>query len=752
MSSLKWFIKSVWEHIKDVWKDFKQFPEDIKDSVRNWILRQPQTLRDYNITSTVSQKELFDTLSGFYNSHITNIKNWIAENLLFAMDRKNFPINVRKTEKIYRETISIDDLQKYEGQEIIEKIEKLLNLDNHSMSKEEIIRLIKKIFKESKDDALKTTKQKIYEQTPKDNDIDVSYMNNTINWWIEAINDAYEIVTNKFAIRAYQLLCHELENKDTQKSSAESAKEIFVQAKELALKQAKEYTLQKLTPQDIFSLQIYNYNSNFWNTHVKDGNNPKDLILFKPHATRPPKPDIERPKQPKCHEYDCVEDYEHATQERKKETNRLKRTPEYRKRNERTEKTEWMKDILKAILDVWPLNRLSNGIIKRISAVLERWGWAWVQHTIEAVFRPNILEMSPQEEELLRHILIDVKYWKKCFIVLNHETFANIPMTIVKFMQVAHEMGMENINEHFTTIIWPLLATHKWQNALLNSLSSILVTHPADNRIPWAKRISNHQQQNAGSQFEKDLSKDNPEWEIYFCAPSWTRDIVHYWDDWIPQIFIPDATWGSNITTWKLIRALHSQNPDLRIYAVSTNTTELKRPNEENWVSPNNNKRNKNATVSMHLQQIDTEDLSTENIINIILNWINYPIPSLEARKPSRNPIKRRRNKWKMYYDYDENGKINETPCATPLPTIIFQYLKKFTKTPEYAKTWKLPERFFDKNWKLKLDTEEFKYLQEFYKTSEYSRIRKIPSRFFDKDWYIDKEILKNEIESKEIK
>ena len=53
---------------------------------------------------------------------------------------------------------------------------------------------------------------------------------------------------------------------------------------------------------------------------------------------------------------------------------------------------------------------------------------------------PNILEMSPEEEELLRHILIDVKYGKKCFVVLNHETFANIPITIVKFMQVAHEM------------------------------------------------------------------------------------------------------------------------------------------------------------------------------------------------------------------------------------------------------------------------------------------------------------------------
>jgi len=628
MSSLKKFVQNLWEHVKDAWKDFKKFPGDVKDSVRNWILRQPQTLRDYNITSAITQKELIDTLSGFHNSHTQNIKSWIAERLLMYMDRKNFPLNVEKIENLY---------------------ELFMDVEQYDYPEEE-----------------KKLKQK--------------------------------------------------------------------------------QILDELTPQDIFSLQIYNYNSNFWNTHIKDGNNPNDLLLFKPHIPRPNKPEIE-PQKPHKSDFKYLEDYEQAIKNRNKEMRQRKSTPEYKKRNERTEKTERMKDILKVIVDLWPLNRLSNGVIKRISAVLERWGWAWVQHTIEAVFRPNILEMSPEEEELLRHILIDVKYWKKCFVVLNHETFANIPMTIVKFMQVAHEMWIENVNEYFTTIIWPLLATNKKQNALLNSLSSILVTHPADNRIAGAKRISNHQQLNAWAQFEKDLSKDNPKWQIYFCAPSWTRDIVHYWDDWVPQIFIPDASWWSNITTAKLIRSLHSKNPDLKIYAVSTNTTELKRPNQEQWVSPNNNKRNKNATVSMHLKELNTEDLSTENIISTILNGIDYPIPSWETRKPSRNPIKKRLNKWKQYYDYDENGKINETLCATPLPTIIFQYLKRFTKTPEYAKTWKLPERFFNEKWKLDLDNEIFKLLQEFSKTNEYSKTRKIPSRFFDENGYINVELLKSEIQ-----
>lgn len=123
-------------------------------------------------------------------------------------------------------------------------------------------------------------------------------------------------------------------------------------SKKLAYEQSKKYIMQKLTPQDIFSLQIYNYNTNFWNTHVKDGNDVKDLILFKPHAPRPAKPDIKRPQKPKAHDFDTIKDYERAMQNWRIETKQLKQNPDYKKRNEWTEKTEWMKDILKAVLDV----------------------------------------------------------------------------------------------------------------------------------------------------------------------------------------------------------------------------------------------------------------------------------------------------------------------------------------------------------------------------------------------------------------
>lgn len=62
MSIIKKAIKTTHEHIQDIGKDIQKSPEDVKNFVRNNILRQPQTLRNYNITATLSQKELIDTL------------------------------------------------------------------------------------------------------------------------------------------------------------------------------------------------------------------------------------------------------------------------------------------------------------------------------------------------------------------------------------------------------------------------------------------------------------------------------------------------------------------------------------------------------------------------------------------------------------------------------------------------------------------------------------------------------------------
>ena len=77
MSSLKKVVQEIWEHIQDSGKDLKQFPKDLEDSVRNSILRQPQTLRNYNITTALNQRELLDTLQWFHSNNIQNIKNYL---------------------------------------------------------------------------------------------------------------------------------------------------------------------------------------------------------------------------------------------------------------------------------------------------------------------------------------------------------------------------------------------------------------------------------------------------------------------------------------------------------------------------------------------------------------------------------------------------------------------------------------------------------------------------------------------------
>ena len=74
--------------------------------------------------------------------------------------------------------------------------------------------------------------------------------------------------------------------------------------------------------------------------------------------------------------------------------------------------------------------------------------------------------------------------------------------------------------------------------------------------------------------------KDDWEGKIYFCAPSGTRDVVIYWKDsnWNPttRIYLPDESRGSNISTINMINKLRKNNPNIKTFALSTNTTALK--------------------------------------------------------------------------------------------------------------------------------------------------------------------------------
>ena len=94
------------------------------------------------------------------------------------------------------------------------------------------------------------------------------------------------------------------------------------------------------------------------------------------------------------------------------------------------------------------------------------------------------------------------------------------------------------------------------------------------------------------------------------------------------------------------------------------------------------------------------KNLSPKHINKTLVKNTTHAIPSNKPHKPSKNPIKRHRDRWKQYYDRDINGKIKEVQCAQTLPPQPVKDLKKETKTKQYAYTWHLPTKY-QKDWKI---------------------------------------------------
>ena len=370
-------------------------------------------------------------------------------------------------------------------------------------------------------------------------------------------------------------------------------------------------------PEELEAMLLYCYNRNFWNTHIKDWNNLKALRIHKPWDVR----------------------------------------------------QEWM-DIGKW-KHFWILEKGITKYWRKLNEYSKERFWVWLQDAIDKYYQPHLLEMTPEEEELLGNIILWLEKWEKNFIILNHDTFANIPLAILKFMKKAEELWVKDVNKYFTTIIWPLLNVHSLQNITLNTLSNVVITHPAWNKIPEAKPLISLQQKWALNQISHDLGKEW-EWQVYFCAPSGTRDVVVYWKDtnWdtIPHIYLPDENWWSNIATIKMVNRLKKNNPELKIYSLSTNTTELKKD-----ISLTDNSWNKWSDISMHLHDLNQENpLDTEKVLKWIAQWITYPI------------------KWKEDWEV-----LSEKQCATLIPEDLFRKLKK------WSKTWDYPQWIFKENWEI---------------------------------------------------
>ena len=373
-------------------------------------------------------------------------------------------------------------------------------------------------------------------------------------------------------------------------------------------------------PEELEAILLYCYNRNFWNTHIKDWNKLSDLRIHKP--------------------WDVHQD--------------------------------WM-DIGKW-KNFWIFWKWISKYWRKLNNFSKEHFWIGIQDAIEKYYQPHLLEMSPEEEKLLEDIILWLEKWEKNFIILNHDTFANIPLAILKFMKKAEELWVKNVNQHFTTIIGPLLNVHSLQNITLNTLSNVVITHPAWNKIPEAKPLISIQQKWALGRISSDLAK-GWEWQVYFCAPSWTRDIVIYWKSltWetIPHIYLPDERWWSNITSIKMVNRLKKNNTDLKVYSLSTNTTALKKD-----ISLTDNTWNKWAEISMHLHDLNQEEpLEPKEVLKSLAEWVTYPL------------------RWK------ENDEIiRDVGCATLIPEELFIMLKK------WSKTWEYPQWLIKTNWEIDIN------------------------------------------------
>jgi hypothetical protein len=237
---------------------------------------------------------------------------------------------------------------------------------------------------------------------------------------------------------------------------------------------------------------------------------------------------------------------------------------------------------------------------------------ARVQHFMQRKFNPRLLAMTPSEEQLLVTCLQKAVKGESTVIISNHDTFGNLPMIIIKLMIVAHTLGIKNVNQYISTIIGPLLDTHKWQKYLINMLSNIIITQPADNTPPELKEAYKVQRSLAKEAIISSLQQGT----ICIVAPSGTRDIVLRKKDGTVKIYLPDESHISNRTSFALVREI-VRNELADVLLIGVNSTELKR-----GISPSNNDWNKNAEIEMHIKDISHQERDTKENLSDLTSLI----------------------------------------------------------------------------------------------------------------------------------
>ena len=486
---------------------------------------------------------------------------------------------------------------------------------------------------------------------------------------IEALTDDDYLINKKRWERLHQEITH-IKSSDIDKN----------------LKNEKiQSTIEQLSSEELLWLFFYAYVYSFRKTQIIDKNDIENLRIPKLYKLMPEKPK-DLPSKPKKEDFNSK--YEYLKEVYKWNKDKIKREIAYKKRLNRSperKRKEDAKKYLKKYLTDLLYKKSQNKYSSKVKAtaatpILSE----WIPSFLELQYYPE-LQMSQDEELALENMVKSLKEWKNFIIIVNHDTFANIPAVIIKIMRTASELWIEDINEFIHTAIWDLIMCNIQQEALMNTVSNICPTSPATNKIPGWNPIAKQRRKNFTNYLEKILLSWNKTgnkgwWHLVIMAPSGTRDVIHRTESGKPYIFIPDETQPSNKLTLWFVRGLAKQW--VPTIAISTNTSDIKKPNSAKWVTANNHEMNKWAKVIMHFNklykddqndQFDITEMSNREVIDVLACGITCE---------------------------------NDEPCGIKVPIEIFLYIKSLTKNPEYSETWRLPTELFidEERWELNFE------------------------------------------------
>ncbi|GHW02606.1 hypothetical protein AGMMS50249_3920 [candidate division SR1 bacterium] len=250
----------------------------------------------------------------------------------------------------------------------------------------------------------------------------------------------------------------------------------------------------------------------------------------------------------------------------------------------------------------------------------------------ELIFSPKFTPMGDEEKEALQKSILDIYNGKSTLIISNHDTFANLPMIIHKYLQLAKEMGISNFNQNIYTILGPLLTMHKTQKKIITAQGNTLVTIPAGTEQPALKSVYSRERAISGEKMRSLLRDPNDQGRgaILLCCPSGTRDVIYRRPDGKPVIFLPDDYQSSNRVTFQTLVAPFRSNDHVNMLMIGSNTTAMK----ENKPA-NNNQWNRGSEIELHVCDLKEKQMNTtKDMINLLTDQVQFHGESIAIALP----------------------------------------------------------------------------------------------------------------------